>query len=332
MSTPATAGDVDVRLSAREAWVGSPVVLQISLNNAEDYEQPTIPDIDGCDIRSAGAPQQSSQTTIINGRRSDSRSVVMQYLITPRREGAFEIPPISIKVDGRRVTTDKLRFVATKSETGNLLFVEIEGGKDKVFVGQPLELTLKIWIKPFHDAEKDITLSEANMWQLISEQTSWGSFLERMQELAANNQRPGGKEVLRDDGQGNERSYYLYEITAMVYPKRPGKIDADDVQIVIDYPTELGKARDPFAGFFEDSGFGGRSPLSQMMGDDFFSSPFSNRLTVSKTRPITGEAQVDATEVLPVPTEGRPADYRGAVGRYKIVTQATPTAVSAGDS
>jgi tetratricopeptide (TPR) repeat protein len=124
----------------------------------------------------------------------------------------------------------------------------------------------------------------------------------------------------------------VYEITARVYPKRPGKIDADDVQIVVDYPTELGRARDPFAGFFEDSGFGGRSPLSQMMGDDFFSSPFSNRLTVSKTRPITGEAQVDATEVVPVPTEGRPADYRGAVGRYKIVTQATPTAVSAGDS
>ena len=210
--------------------------------------------------------------------------------------------------------------------------MEIEGGKEKVFVGQPLELTLKIWIKPFHDAEKDITLSEENMWQLISEQTSWGSFLDRMKELAENNKRPGGKEVLRDDGQGNERSYYLYEITAMVYPKRPGKIDADDVQIVIDYPTELGKARDPFAGFFEDSGFGGRSPLSQMMDDDFFSSPFSNRLTVSKTRPITGEAQVDATEVLPVPVEGRPDDYRGAVGRYRIVTQATPTAVSAGDS
>ena len=120
MSTPAAAADVDVRLSAREAWVGSPVVLQISLNNAADYEQPTIPDIDGCDVRSAGAAQQSSQTTIINGRRSDSRSVVMQYLITPQREGAFEIPPITIEVDGRRVTTEKLRFVATKSVTGNL--------------------------------------------------------------------------------------------------------------------------------------------------------------------------------------------------------------------
>ncbi len=331
LSPAATAADVEVRLSTKEGWVGMPVVLQLSINDAADYEQPTIPEIDGCDIRSAGAPSQSSRTMIINGRRSESRSVVMQYLITPRREGTFEIPSIVLKVDGRSVSTEKLRFVATRSQTGNLLFVEIEGATDKVYVGQPLELTLKIWIKPFQDMARKLTLSEGDMWQMISEQTSWGSFTDRMKELAANHQRPGGHEVLRVDEQGNERSYYLYEITATVYPKRPGRIDADDVQIVVQYPTELGKAPDPFAGFFEDSGFGGGSRLSQMMGDDFFSSPFGNRLTVSATRPIVGEVKVGSTEVLPVPSEGRPVDYRGAVGRYSIVTQATPTAVSAGD-
>ena len=331
MISLATAADVDARLSTREGWVGMPVVLQLSIDNAADYDQPAIPEIDGCDIRSAGTPSQSSQITIINGRQTQKRSVVMQYLITPRREGTFEIPPIQLKVDGRTISTEKLRFVAAKSQTGNLLFVEIEGAKAKVFVGQPLELSLKIWLKPFQDKERNLTLSEGDMWQMISEQTSWGSFTDRMKELATNNQRPGGQEVLRDDGERNERSYYLYEINATVYPKRPGQIDADDVQIVVNYPTELGKARDPFAGFFEDSGFGGSSRLSQMMGEEFFPSPFGNRLTVSATRPIVGDAKVDSTEVLPVPSEGRPADYRGAVGRYNIVTQATPTSVSAGD-
>ena len=128
----------------------------------------------------------------------------------------------------------------------------------------------------------------------------------------------------------------MYEIEATVYPKRPGKIDADDVQIVVNYPTALGKSRDPFESFFKDSPFGrdpfgGSSRLSQMMNDDFFSSPFSNRLSVSSTRPIVGSATVDSTEVIPVPTAGRPDDYRGAVGRYKIITQATPTSVCAGD-
>ncbi len=335
MATPGLASDVEARLSTREAYVGMPVVLQIAINNAEDYAQPAAPEIDGCDVRSAGTPSQSSQITIINGRRSASRSVTMQYYITPRRAGTFEIPPITVNVDGRDVQTRPLRFVATKSDTGDLMFVEIEGGKNKVFVGQPLDLTLKIWIKPYRDREKNITLSEANMWQLISDQTSWGSFTDRLQELAENNQRPGGQEVLRDDGQGNERSYYLYEITATVYPKRPGKIDADDVQVVLQYPTALGKSRDPFESFFKDSPFGSspfrNSRLSQLMNDDMFASPFGNRLTVSAARPIVAEATVDSTEVIPVPAAGRPADYRGAVGQYRVITQATPTKVNAGD-
>lgn len=198
-----SAADVDARLSAREAYVGMPITLQITISDASDYQQPTIPQIDGCDIRSAGTPSQSSQITIINGRRSETRSVTMQYMITPRREGSFEIPSLKIEVDGKTTTTQPQRFIATKSVTGDLLFVEIEGGKDEVFVGQPLDLTLKIWVKPYRDAERNMTLSEGDMWQMVAEQTSWGGFTARMKELAENNQRPSGSEVLRDDGQGN---------------------------------------------------------------------------------------------------------------------------------
>jgi hypothetical protein len=49
ISSSATAADVDARLSTREGWVGMPIVLQLSINDAVDYEQPTIPEIDGCD-------------------------------------------------------------------------------------------------------------------------------------------------------------------------------------------------------------------------------------------------------------------------------------------
>lgn len=317
----AYAGDVSMSVSSREAYVGSPIQLQISINNASDYEQPALPQIDGVDIRSAGAPSQSSQVTIINGRRSESRSVVLRYLITPRRAGTFEIPPLTFKVDGKSVRTEPLRFVATKSETGDLLFVELTGKKDKVFVGQPLEMTLRIYIKPYRDQEHEITLSEGDMWNMISDHTTWGSFQKRIEEMANNRQRPGGKEVLRKDDQGEERAYYMYEIDAQVYPTKAGKITGDDIQIVVNYPTALGRSRDPFDSFFEDTPFGG----------SFMSSPFSNRLSVTSARPVVAEATVDTTEVLPVPAKGRPLDYRGAVGQYKIVAQASPVNVHAGD-
>ncbi len=326
----ASAATVDTRISTGEAYVGVPVTLQIAISNASDYEAPSPPVIDGCEVRSAGAPAQSTQITIINGRRRQSSSVTLQYLVTPRREGSFTIPAMTLQVDGKAVKTQPQRFVASRSETGDLLFVSIEGSRQKVYVGQPIDLTLRIWLKPFRDPKTGQTLSEGDMWGLLADSTSWGGFEPRLKELAQKRQRPGGREVLREDSTGQERVYYLYEIEATIYPKRAGKIDADDVQIVFNYPTQLGETRGAMGGLFDDDMFG-NSPLSQMMRDDFFDSAFGRRLAVTAARPIVGQASVDATDVLPVPSEGRPSDYRGAVGRYQIVTQATPTDVDAGD-
>ena len=331
LSSSSDAQEIRAQMSSREAWVGSPVVLQIQITNAKDYSLPESIEVDGCDIRSAGTPSQSSQITIYNGRRSESRSVTAQYLVTPKRAGRFQIPSLEIEVDGKTKKTRPISFVATKSETGDLLLVEIEGKEESVFVGEPLDLKVKIWIKPFADRENRIKLNEGHMWQMIARQTSWGAFEERLQELAENRQRPSGKTVLRTDSDGREQEYYLYELDATVYPTKPGRINASDLQVVVNYPLALGRSRDPFASFFEDSPLGGRSLMKEMMGDDFFSSPFGGSLTVSKSRPIAAEAKVNSTSVLPVPRVNQPSDYRGAVGRYKIVTEADPKNVASGD-
>lgn len=323
------AQEVTAQLSSREAWVGSPVILQLQISNAQDYTLPEEFEIDGCDVQSAGTPSQSSQITIYNGRRSESRTVTQRYLITPKREGRFEIPALEVKINDRTKRISSGFFVATKSETGDLLFVEVEGKKESVFVGEPLDLKLKIWIKPFVNREQRIKLDESSMWQLLSQQTSWGAFSDRMQELAENRQRPGGETVLREDESGNEREYYLYEVNATVYPTKPGNIDASDLQVAIDYPTELGRRRDPFDDFFKGSALGRSSLIEEMMGSR--SPPFGRRLTVSKSRPIAADAKVASTKVLPVPSENQPADYRGAVGRYQIVTDAEPKNVAEGD-
>lgn len=305
-------------LESREAYVGAPILMQLEIKNARDYELPELPEIDGCDIQPAGT---SSNIMYFNGRRTESQ--IVRYSITPRREGTFEIPPLEIKVDGSKVSTEPLRFVATKSETGDLLFVEIEGDQQRVFVGEPLDLTLNIWIKPFCDRERRVTLSEGDTWNLISKQSEWGIFKDRMQELARREQRPGGTEVLRADKNGRESSYYFYQIKATVYPKRPGQISAEDIQIIVDYPVSLARSRGIFDGF-------GDSPFKGMMDDPFFASAFDG-LRIDKSKPLVAEVKVDATEVSDVPSVGRPNDYRGAVGRYKIETDATPKNVDAGD-
>ena len=321
------AQQVSTQISSRDAWVGAPIVLQIQIANAKDYTLPDLFEVDGCDVQAAGTPSQSSRITIINGRRSESRSVTIQYLITAQREGEFETPKLEVVVDGKTKAIKPISFVAKTSETGDLLFVEVAGKKEKVYVGQPLALTLKIWVKPFEDRKSKIKLKENHMWQMLSGATSWGAFTERLEELAENRQRPVGKTVTRTDENGNEQKYFLYELEATIYPNKPGEIDASDLKIVFNYPQALGRSRDPFDSLFEDR-FGSSDLIRGMMGGG---SPFGRRLTVSKSRPIVAKANVDTTEVLAVPIANQPNDYRGAVGTYRIVAQAENTKVSAGD-
>lgn len=323
----ANAAEVRVGLSTRETYVGSPVTLRIQVANATKAEPPVVPSIDGVDIKPLGAPTHSTQITTINGRTTTSTTQTFGYELTPQRAGTFQIPPVTINADGDIQHTRVIEFVASKSETGDLMFVEVAGKEKQIYVGQALDLTLKIWLRPYSDRRLKITLSEGDMWRLISDRSEWGPFAERIQQLAQNDQRPEGKEVLRKDANGVEHSYYLYQLDATIYPKRPGAIDGNNVRIVMNYPTSLGRSRGLFADVFEDMP-GGRSGI---FGDDDGFSPFGAQLTVQTARPLAEQAVVEPIKVLPIPVAGRPADYRGAVGQYQIAIDATPTHVKSGD-
>jgi tetratricopeptide (TPR) repeat protein len=328
LAVDASAAEVRVGVSTRETYVGQPVTLQIQVSNATQSDPPEIPQVDGLQIKSLGTPSRSTQTTIINGNVSSHSSVIYTYEVTPIRPGNFRIPPITVQADGRAEQTRAFDFVASKSETGDLLFVEIAGKQKQIYVGQSLDLTLKIWLRPFRDRDRSITLTEGDMWQLLAQRTAFGPFEEQVRQMDENRQRPAGREVLRKDSDGVEHSYYLYEIDATIYPKKPGHIDAEGVQVVVQYPTAIGKSRDPFAGFFDGM------PMSGMGGgmfDESMFAPFGSRLEIQSMRPIVAEAVVEPIDVQPIPTAGRPADYRGAVGKYQIATDATPSVVKAGD-
>ncbi len=220
----AMAAEVSIAVSSNETYVDLPVTLQINIADAGDHERPEIPSVDGLEIKSAGPPGRSSRVSIINGRRSVNSSVTYSYRVTPTRTGNFTIPPVQVSAGGKKTVTKAVRIVANKSETNDLLFVEITGDKDRVYVGQEIELTLKIWIRPFKSPDHNLTLGEENMWGLLSDQTSWGPFSDRMAQLADDRKRPGGEPAMRKDSEGNDRKYLLYEIDATIYPDRPGQI------------------------------------------------------------------------------------------------------------
>jgi hypothetical protein len=222
------------------------------------------------------------------------------------RPGRFVIPAIKVQADGKIFSTRPVAFVATKSSTGDLLFVDVIGNRKKIYVGEPVRLTLRVWIRPYTEASMRHTLSEADMWGLVSmKQSRWGVFRKSIEDMLRRRRRPRGREVLRKDSKGNDRSYYLYEIDSETWPDRPGPIDIGDVAIAVDYPTGLKRTQ----GFFA----------------------FDSQLRLTGTRLIVGTANVGDVKVLSIPTADRPVLYRGAVGRFEISAQALPREVYVGD-
>ena len=200
-------------------------------------------------------------------------------------------------MDGKDLSTRAHTFVVSKSETGDLLFVELESERNQAYVGEAVKLKLKIWLRGYADRKQRIQLDEQQMWQLFNRaQTEWGIFGERLNELAAERKRPAGQDVLRKDSEGVSRAYLLYEIESTMYPKRPGQIDPGNVRIVVDYPTKIGRPRSSFGGSIF-----GPSLIEEMMGG-------TSRIQAS--RPISVEATAPAIQIVDVPTKGRPADYR----------------------
>jgi hypothetical protein len=302
----ARAADVSMQISSRETYVGVPITLRIIIEDVDTHEPPVFPALDNVTVRSFGRPAEFTQTSNINGRVTLKKTLSYGFQLTPREAGRITIPPVVVRADGQQYRTQPIDIVVTKSDTGDLLFVEVKGSRESVYVGEAIDVTLQIWLKPYVDRRRRVKLDEGDMWSRIRlDDSEWGVFFEVLQQLATRRQRPGGREMLREDSKGNQRSYYLYELEKIFWPQRPGQLEVGDISILVSYPTKIGR---------DDS-------LFSFFGD----------LIIQDARPITAQVRLAPIEVKPIPVAGRPSFYRDAVGRFQMTASAKPTEVAVGD-
>jgi hypothetical protein len=88
-----------------------------------------------------------------------------------------------------------------------------------------------------------------------------------------------------------------------VWPERAGPLEVGNVRVVVSYPLKVTR----------DRGF-------------FFSGP-----RVTQAKPIAAAVDETPVTVKPIPTEGRPSYYRGAVGPHLIHVSAKPVEARVGD-
>ncbi|NDB14188.1 MAG: hypothetical protein EBX53_07230, partial [Betaproteobacteria bacterium] len=124
-----------------------------------------------------------------------------------------------------------------------LLRLEVRADPPNPWVGQAVQLTVRILIRPYTSTRHGVSLDEGQMWRLLDTDASeWGALKPRLIELAQANRRPVGNEEVIDG-----RTWIVYELDRSITPDRAGPVDLGDLRVVWRYPTGLSTGRDFFA-------------------------------------------------------------------------------------
>lgn len=168
---------------------------KINIGNAKE---PRIPAIEGFSILSGPNRSSESSFQMINGKTTSTQSLTYTYILKAEKEGTFNLPSATVKVEGENVTSNSVKIKvlpqdkqaqsahnsnnagsATSAEiNGNDLFMTATLNKTKVYEQQAVLLTYKVYstvnltslngkmpdLKGFHIQE--IELPQQKEWQL----------------------------------------------------------------------------------------------------------------------------------------------------------------------
>lgn len=286
---------VEAGFSAEQTLVGQPIQLEVAVTDATKVEPIQLPDIEGLKYEEL---EPASRTTLDVQRGVRRQTITYRFNIVPTKSGVFTIPPISISVDGRQYSTEE--HTLTVPASGPPVIVEIIASKASAFVGEPISLTLRILIKPYREPRLNVTLDEGDMWGMVDlQESAWGEFESILQGMSARDQRPTGRPQVRALDATTNETYYAYELRKTLWPRSTGVLDPGEISVVMTYPTRLERT--------------------------------IARLVLAGSRVIKTRAEAPAVEIRPIPTEGRPPEFRGAVGQFTISASAKPIDVAVGE-
>ncbi len=299
----ATDTSVGAYLSSGVVRLGDRATLIVSVENARVSEIRGLPEVEGLELGPLPTPSERFQYEIRNGRQIQSVSRSWAISVRPTAVGEHVIPPLELTVDGNLVRTNELRLNVVADLRGEELgFLEVRPSSHKVVVGQPFSLEL---VFGFDAAIADQTTygNLALSWWgrlpglLDNEVQSTGAA--RKLKLSLNDRETIEVDIVDPPREIKGRKFVTLRFSRSYTPTRTG---------VIDFPVS----------FFE---FG-----EVIERRDFF------RTERQKGETFFSRAPEFSIEVVPLPEEGRPVDYSGAIGRLNVVASAQPRDVDAGES
>ena len=282
-------------------FLGQSAQLQLQFQGATDVPAPDIPAIDGFQVRYAGP---STMMSIVNGRMSSS--VTHIYRLVPLKTGKFQIGPFTIQHEGDTYTSNTLTAEVLDSAANT-------GGRTEQQQKPAAGLGERVFVK-IHAGKKSAYINE--IIPLTIKLYVNGIGVRDIQYPEYSHDGFSGSQFDKP-GQYKETIsgsvYDVVEFKTSIFATKDGTYTLGPARLKANIVTQGRRSR--------------RSHLDDFFGRD----PFDDFFGGYETYPVELKSDALSIKVLPLPEQGRPGDFKGALGNFNFNLEVSPSEVKAGD-
>lgn len=277
------------------------------------------PDFGGLQVLSGPSTSTSSNIQYVNGRMNRNFSVSYTYVVQAGNKGEVTVGPATITVEGKTYESNSLSIkviadanagnATTRSNNGQSsnqdnsgilqdddVYVTSSVSNSNPYIGEQIIVTYRIYTK--------VPVSNLTIDKLSSFNGFWSKSL-----MDDNNQYKQSTEII------NGEEYVTAEINKVaLFPQKTGTLEIDAFEATCNVQLRVRsnsrRSNDPFESFFNDP---------------FFNRNVKNVTAKLKSKPIT-------INVQPLPQQGKPDDFTGAVGDFQFTSTIDRTQLTANDA
>ena len=288
-----TAKDISVSAYADKTSVGQyqqfTLSVEISGEGASRIADPQLPEMDSFASFLGSGSSQNIQ--FVNGKMSVSKVLTYHYQAT--EPGTHQIGPVVVKYEGQTYSTNPIQIE-----------VKAGGGRPSAPDNRQRQQQQRVSSEPGDDLFVEATVNKKRVFQNEPVTITYKIYTRLQVASFGFSKEPATTGFWKEDYElptqpvtsteiVNGKQYTVATIKKMaLYPMTPGSKKIDPLVISCEVRSKR-QSRDPF--------------------DSFFSDPFFGR-----TETVQVPSNAVNIEVLPLPEAGRPADFNGAVGKFKI--------------
>ena len=283
----------EATVNSNKVSLSDMVELTLSVHGAKgDVSVVPLPSIDGFDTRYVGP---ATKFTIVNGVSSNEHSFI--YNLFPSKVGHYQIPSVSLSLDGQTYQSSPIDIEVVDKPVESSNPEESAGTVSEGSINDKVFMRVFIAPQEVYVGEQTPLLMKVFVNGLSLQLASVPTVNPDGFTADATANMRKSKEII------NGVNYESLIFDTNIYPTKTGMINVGPFQAQ------------------------GELVYRMKQSNDIFGDLFAN----TQSRPITLHAPAISLHVLPLPSEGKPQDFSGAVGQYDFKASVSPVSVKVGD-